>query len=124
MTANQPTEEPALHPIKDVISAAIVDGEKLLSSAGQAEIRGALDGLAKQATPELMHAVATVFAVADFLEDQGAEEIARELIAMVDAKSVVDAMKVVNKTANDAIAANVANTGQSVSQFTGESAPV
>ena len=116
--------EPELHPIKDVISGVIGDGEGKLSDAGQAQIRAALDALTKEPTHELMHAVASVFAIADFLEDQGANAIAQQLIAMLDAKNVVDAMKVINQGVSTAIAEDVANTGHSFSQFSGESGPV
>src|SRR4051812_11032690 len=109
--ADEKHEESALHPIKDLIIELVEGvGEDGLPEAERSRLCETLDLIAAQPTIEIMHAVATVFAVADFLEDQGAKQIAATLCELVDRKVIVEAMKAINKHVSEDLAEDVART--------------
>lgn len=110
-----------LHPIGEVLAAVLQDGPDdipFIDAEGLGYVQKALDEYLNQGRA-LLAAVDCVLTAAHLLEvEKQAEDAARDLVALVDRKEVIDALIAINK-ARDAERANaVARTADRFQQFT------
>jgi hypothetical protein len=110
-----------LHPIGEVLVNVLQDGPDdvpIIDAEGLEFVRKALDQYLPQGAA-LMGAVDCVLTAAHLLEvEKGAEEAARDLVALVDRKEVIDALIAVNEANEAARASAVAQQADRFQQFT------
>ncbi|MCA9549559.1 MAG: hypothetical protein KC933_05945 [Myxococcales bacterium] len=110
-----------LHPIGEVLAAVLQDGPDdvpIIDAEGLEFVQKALDDYLTQGRA-LLAAVDCVLTAAHLLEvEKHAEDAARDLVALVDRKEVIDALIAINKARDAERASAVARQADRFQQFT------